>query len=212
MGEDLPTSVFLTFTFVYSLSLSLSLTHTLIDLLMKWNLSPDLKVLRFKPSLRMTRGDPVSNVRKLLSSPEVCAAIGAPSALAAEDAKAVTVERLGCTVLNMNFFDVLKTDNEVVTDSDLVRGCMDETFDGITVQDKLREMLVNPDSYVCSIAEGFSFPSAPSLLPLCSALLLFLLPSLPPSFLGAFVWPAALLPIPPSLPSTQPTNYTALFF
>lgn len=40
----------------------------------------------------------------------------------------------------MNFFDAVTTDNEVVTSTDLVRACMDETFNGITIQDKLREV------------------------------------------------------------------------
>ena len=34
----------------------------------------------------------------------------------------------------MNFFDVLMTDNEVVTSNDMVRACMDDTFEGITIQ------------------------------------------------------------------------------
>jgi hypothetical protein len=53
----------------------------------------------------------------------------------------------------MNFFDAVTTDNEVVTSTDLIRACMDETFDGITIQDKLREMLVNPDSENCHLFE-----------------------------------------------------------
>jgi hypothetical protein len=63
------------------------------------------------------------------------------------------VTPLSCSVLNMNFFDAVTTDNEVVTSTDLIRACMDETFDGITIQDKLREMLVNPDSENCHLFE-----------------------------------------------------------
>lgn len=33
-----------------------------------------------------------------------------------------------------------------MTDSGRIRGCYEETFDGLSVSDKLREILVNPDS------------------------------------------------------------------
>ena len=46
----------------------------------------------------------------------------------------------------MSFFDKLHTNDDVVTSLDSVRACMDETFDGITVQDKVREMFLNVDS------------------------------------------------------------------
>ena len=40
---------------------------------------------------------------------------------------------------------------EVVSSTGIIRGCYDEVFDGITVGDKLREMLVNPDSENASL-------------------------------------------------------------
>lgn len=45
----------------------------------------------------------------------------------------------------MDFFDTL-TSAGIVTRSGAIRGCMDETFDGMTVSDSLRELLINPES------------------------------------------------------------------
>jgi hypothetical protein len=116
------------------------------DLLTKWNLLPDLKVHKFKPSQRLRSETLVEQVRSLITDPSVCATLGCPAVPSAEEGAEISVDELKCTVLNMNFFDALKHDNEIVTETDVVRGCMDETFEGITVQDKLREMLINPDS------------------------------------------------------------------
>ncbi len=115
------------------------------ELLTKWNLLPDLKVVRFScPQLRAgSEGEAVS---AMTSSPSVCQALQCSKAEGE-----VEVKELSATVLNMNFFDALTVDNEVVTSTDMIRACMDETIDGLTVQDKLREMLANPDSENASV-------------------------------------------------------------
>jgi len=114
------------------------------------NLSPDLKTLRLRYEGRIRR-DPESLLaaaKAVACDPVVCSALGVSPP---EDSADVSVEALSCTVLNMNFFDALMEGDEVVTSTDMVRACMDETFDGLTIQDKLREMLVNPDSENCCI-------------------------------------------------------------
>ncbi|GMI01784.1 hypothetical protein TrVE_jg7205 [Triparma verrucosa] len=115
------------------------------DLLQKWNLSPDLKVIKFRIEGHMRR-DPESllaTCKAVVSDPTVCASLGVAIPDTPDEIK---IDSLSSTVLNMNFFDVLMQDDEVVTSTDMVRACMDETFDGVTIQDKLREMLVNSDS------------------------------------------------------------------
>jgi len=116
------------------------------DLLTKWNLAPDLKVVKLKPSILLNAGSIAATLPALLASPELHAALGLSSGPSLSDARDIPVDPLATTILNMGFFDVLQADNEIVTDHGLVRGCMDEQIEGITVQDKLREMLINPDS------------------------------------------------------------------
>ncbi|GMH71993.1 hypothetical protein TrRE_jg7571 [Triparma retinervis] len=117
------------------------------------NLLPDLKVARFRSSTHIKKGSVASLtslVRSFVNDPSVSAALGTSPVDIPDE---ISVSPLSCTVLNMNFFDAVAADNEVVTSTDLIRACMDETFDGITIQDKLREMLVNPDSENCHLFE-----------------------------------------------------------
>ncbi|CAB1099951.1 unnamed protein product [Ectocarpus sp. CCAP 1310/34] len=71
--------------------------------------------------------------------------------------ESVQWERLKCTAMSMDFFNCLidKGDKEeeskyqgerIVSKSGNIRGCFPDVFDGVTVSDKLRELLVNPDS------------------------------------------------------------------
>lgn len=53
--------------------------------------------------------------------------------------------RLNVTVTSTSFLDRLITAGVAAADGSL-RRCFDETFDGCSVSDLLREMLVNPDS------------------------------------------------------------------
>eukprot|EP00981_Chlorochromonas_danica_P012411 scaffold4877_cov171-Ochromonas_danica.AAC.26 len=54
-------------------------------------------------------------------------------------------EALSLTTMNLSFFDRL-TERGIVGGEGRIRGCFDDTFDGITVGDLLREMLVNENS------------------------------------------------------------------
>jgi len=55
----------------------------------------------------------------------------------------IKYEQLSTTVMSMEFFDRLYDD---VCPNGYIRGCFEETYDGIIVQDKLRELMLNPDS------------------------------------------------------------------
>jgi hypothetical protein len=50
---------------------------------------------------------------------------------------------LACTVSSMAFFERLKECDAIVTPSGNIRGCFEEVFDGIIVNDCLREALVS---------------------------------------------------------------------
>jgi hypothetical protein len=67
-------------------------------------------------------------IETLLESPEIMKALNLPSKI-----EEVKLDVLKCTVLNTDFFDVLKN-NRIVTENGTVRGCMDEEYDGINVQ------------------------------------------------------------------------------
>jgi len=72
---------------------------------------------------------------------------------------AVSAEALRTTVTNMNFFDKL-TDAGVVRPSGHIVRMYEDDFDGVTVSDALRELLVNEDSehaYVYSDEEKQEF-------------------------------------------------------
>ena len=56
----------------------------------------------------------------------------------------LTAHELSTGVQSMTFFDRLNDAD--ITFNGHIRGCFEETFHGMTVGDKLREMLVNEDS------------------------------------------------------------------
>jgi hypothetical protein len=59
------------------------------------------------------------------------------------------VEELGTSVKSMTFFDRL---NEAdICFNGHIRGCFEDVFSGMTVNDKLREMLINEESENCFV-------------------------------------------------------------
>lgn len=62
-------------------------------------------------------------------------------------AREVQYERLPVTITSMEFFDRLE-DNDLSRNG-YVRQCAEEVFDGVTVADEVRNMLVNEDSEHC---------------------------------------------------------------
>ncbi|CAM9460858.1 unnamed protein product [Scytosiphon promiscuus] len=63
----------------------------------------------------------------------------------AASVESVQWEALKCTAVSMDFFDCL-VEKGIVSQSGNIRGCFPDVFDGVTVSDRLRELLVNPDS------------------------------------------------------------------
>jgi hypothetical protein len=117
------------------------------EMLLQWgNLDRNLTVEKFRFSGMFNAADPGEYDRVLhdfFTRPDAMAVLGVPGH--ATTPVTVDKELLHTSIMSMTFFDKLK-DVGIVTESGNIRGCFDEQFDGITVGDKLREMLVNEDS------------------------------------------------------------------
>ena len=59
--------------------------------------------------------------------------------------QAMDCEELNIKMLSMDVFNKLQ-DTGIVSPTGLIRGCFEEIYDGITVNDLLRDVLVNPES------------------------------------------------------------------
>lgn len=113
------------------------------EALMQWNLDKSLQVHRFRFGGRLRASDYNRFVEDFMYSPQVRAAINATGDNPAQ--RKVTCRRLSTNVMRMDFFDRLQQAG-IITGSGSIRGCMDETFDGMTVSCTLRELLINPES------------------------------------------------------------------
>lgn len=84
-------------------------------------------------------------VSQLLLNSEVREKLSIPSCPDGQEAPSVEIVQLRCSVTSMNFFQHF-VDNDLVSEDGNLRGCMDEDIDGITIQDKLRKFLADPNS------------------------------------------------------------------
>ena len=62
---------------------------------------------------------------------------------------AVELQQLSTGVMSMDFFDRLE-EADIVRNG-MIKGCFEEIYDGISVSDKLRDMLANDDSENASL-------------------------------------------------------------
>jgi cilia- and flagella-associated protein 300 len=116
------------------------------EMLMQWNIDQTLKVQKFRFSGMFSANDPNEYDRILaefFTRPD-CMSI---MSVSGSTTTPVTInkEMMHTSVMSMDFFDRLK-ESGIVLPSGNIRGCFEETFDGIPVGDKVREMLVNEDS------------------------------------------------------------------
>lgn len=109
--------------------------------LTQWGLEGILTASRFRFTGKYAARDSSNFLRQLFSSSVVLA--GIPNASPVQ--QSVQATKLSCSVLSMSFFDCL-TEKGIVGPTGSMRGCMDEIFDGLSVSDRLREALVNPES------------------------------------------------------------------
>lgn len=112
--------------------------------LLQWNLNETLSVAKFRFTGSFDQNSDVDYDRLLkdLVRDSSCAAklgfMGTPSTPATIQAQA-----LSTAVKSMDFFDRLEETG--ITHGGTIRGCFEEIYDGISVSDQLREMLVNED-------------------------------------------------------------------
>jgi hypothetical protein len=120
-------------------------TSSANECLLQWNLDPsilDVKTFRlFGPlSGASTSKDFENLVAAFLESPahrgnfEVLGDVTLPIS--------AQIFPLASTVVSMSFFERIKESDTVLSPAGNIRGCFEESFDGIIVNDCLREMLV----------------------------------------------------------------------
>lgn len=113
--------------------------------LLQWNLNETLSVgkFRFTGSFDQTSDTDYDRLLKDFVRDSSCAAklgfIGTPST-----PTSIKVQQLSTAVKSMDFFDRLEEIG--VVNNGTIRGCFEEIYDGISVSDQLRDMLVNDDS------------------------------------------------------------------
>jgi len=140
--EDVPTVTFENTSHCFAYTQS----KLMMEFLDKWNLTPDFTAARFRMVNRMPLHTHENILSDLFTSPAVLATIKKQQ----HDDKLLSklkFTKLNVTVMKMDFFNKLSINSEIITEEGgMVRGCMDEDIDGINIQDKLREMLLNPSS------------------------------------------------------------------
>ena len=123
------------------------------EMLMQWNVDATMRVERF--TFKGTfNGNIVSDYDRILRdffrdsvSMAQLEISGAPTG----NPPVLDLQAVGTGVMSMDFFDRLEAYDIVSSVGGQIRGCFEEYFDGIQCGDKLREVLVNPDSENASI-------------------------------------------------------------
>lgn len=119
------------------------------ECLLQWNLdSSILDVKSFRIFGPISRASTVREYENMIASFLESPAHRLNFEVAGEVTVPVSVRTapLASTVTSMAFFERLKECDAILTPSGNIRGCFEEIFDGIIVNDCLREMLLNPDS------------------------------------------------------------------
>ena len=113
------------------------------SMLLQWNLDQTLQFQKFRFAGAFdTAADYDRLLKDFLRNSECCAGLGI-TGTSANPLKLVADE-LTTEIMTMDFFDRL--DENDISYNGHIRGCFEEIYDGLSVQDKLREMLVNEDS------------------------------------------------------------------
>lgn len=111
--------------------------------LLQWSLNETLSVSKFRFTGAFDASADYDRFLKDFVRNENCmSALGCTGTPATP--VSLTCTELSTSVQSMTFFDRLN-DNDI-THGGHIRGCFDETFHGLTIGDKLREMLINEDS------------------------------------------------------------------
>ena len=120
------------------------------EMLLQWNLDQTMTISRFRftGAFDQNADGDYDRLMKDFVRDTSCGAklgfIGTP-----EVPTIVEMLRLSTDVMSMSFFDRLEEAD--ITRNGLIKGCFEEIYDGISVGDKLRDMLVNDDSENASL-------------------------------------------------------------
>jgi len=122
----------------------------------QWNVDELSRLAAFRFDRRFDDAQTDAFLSDLFNSAAVRAAfvpVGARRAPAPITGKVTGVkyERLSVKQLSMDFFDKVAEEGLVVPESGSIKKRYDEEFEGVTVGDDLREMLLNPDSEHCDL-------------------------------------------------------------
>lgn len=117
------------------------------QMLLQWNLDKTLSICRFRYSggHMRTSEEYMQGILEFLKHASAYGIMGVYGTM--EEMKTNSppgIEELGLTQLSMDMFNKLEPD--IVSPSGTIRGCFEERYNDITINDKLREMLVNEDS------------------------------------------------------------------
>ena len=134
------------FNFEYISSNLVSLSSSIAkECLLQWNL--DEKILNIKtfrifgPFSRSSKNEDYERLlNSFLQSSEFRNNFPITGQMAAP--VSIQLSNLSNNIMSMQFFEQLKSSMEILTPSGNIRGCFEECFDGIVVNDCLREMLV----------------------------------------------------------------------
>ena len=113
------------------------------SMLLQWNLDQTLQFQKFRFAGSFdTAADYDRLLKDFLRNAECCACLGVTGT--PTNPLKLTVGELTTEIMTMDFFGRL--DEQDVCRNGHIRGCFEEVYDGVNVQDMLRDMLVNEES------------------------------------------------------------------
>ena len=124
-------------------------TKTAKECLPQWNLdASSLHVSTYRVFGPFSRSSKIEDYEQLLKDFVASAAFAEHLQPGGSCRQPVNVEYspLINNVRSLAFFDKIKECSGVISSGEDIKGCFEETYEGIVVNDMLREMILNPDS------------------------------------------------------------------
>lgn len=117
------------------------------DKFIRWGLQDTLKIRRFRfcGGGAFDPATPEGLLAALFSDPSVVSSVTAGGSSTAPHVAGVGATKLRTTALSMKLFDPLKAAGGPIAENGYILKCLDECYQGVMVQDKLREMFLNDD-------------------------------------------------------------------
>eukprot|EP00744_Colponema_vietnamica_P010411 GILI01014710.1.p1 GENE.GILI01014710.1~~GILI01014710.1.p1 ORF type:complete len:260 (+),score=28.06 GILI01014710.1:71-850(+) len=111
------------------------------ELMLKWGLAPSIVFRKFRYDQNFSKWQAEAFLRDFLNDAEFKSA----TQLGLGDVTEVSFEELPATTLSMDFFDKLE-ECGVTSSTGYIKKCYEEEYEGISVTDKLRELLLVKES------------------------------------------------------------------